>query len=85
MGYWTSLALDSSSNPHISYYDYTNFNLKYAYYNGTTWQISTVDSIGEVGAWSSIALDSSDNPHISYNSQTNSALKYAYYVVEPDV
>jgi hypothetical protein len=30
LGYSTSIALDSSNHPHISYQDYTNKDLKYA-------------------------------------------------------
>ena len=53
-----SIALDSNDHPHISYYG--NGNLKYAYYDGSSWHIETVDSDG----WgSSIALDSNDHPH----------------------
>ena len=74
----TSLALDSSNNPHISYYDYGKEDLKYAHYNGS-WHIVTVDSTGDVGRYNSLALDTSDNPHISYNDATNDDLKYAYY------
>jgi hypothetical protein len=79
VGLFTSMALDSSDNPHISYYDYSSFDLKYAHYNGTSWNVETVDSTGNVGLFTSIALDSTDNPHISYTDGDNSDLKYAYY------
>ena len=62
----------------ISYYDYTNTNLKYAYYDGSSWHIETVDSYGDVGMFtSSIALDSNDHPHISYYDVSWGNLKYA--------
>lgn len=82
VGKCNSLALDSSGNPHISYYDETNENLKYAHWDGSVWQIETVDSVGGVNHYhygSSLALDSSDNPHISYydGNQFIGDLKYA--------
>jgi len=64
VGLHTSIALDSSNNPHISYHDDTNKDLKYAHYDGS-WNIETVDSAGYVGPLTSIALDSSNNPHIT--------------------
>jgi hypothetical protein len=76
---WTSLALDSAGNPHISYYDNANRDLKYANWNGTSWTIETVDSAGDVGRDGSIVVDGSGNPHISYRDSTNGALKYAYH------
>jgi hypothetical protein len=75
----TSLALDSENYPHVSYYDYTNNDLKYAHHNGNNWQIEVVDGNGDVGQDPSLALDTSDNPHISYFDVTNTALKYAFY------
>jgi hypothetical protein len=80
-GTWSSLALDSANNPHISYYaDSTDErdDLMYARKNGTTWITETVDSEGDVGWYTSLALDSSGNPHISYFDETNDLVKYAW-------
>jgi hypothetical protein len=71
--------LDSDGNPHISYYDETNGNLKYAYNDGSKWDIIAVDSTGDVGVYTSLALDDAGNPHISYYDKTNGYLKYAHY------
>jgi hypothetical protein len=79
VGRYTSISLDSDGNPHISYYDYTNDNLKYARYNGIGWEIETVDSTGDVGRLTSLSLDSNGNPHISYRNDSQGDLKYARY------
>jgi hypothetical protein len=76
-----SLALDAAGRPHISYYDSTNDDLKYAYFDGTAWQIETVDSAGWVGYYTSLELDSFGRPHISYYDGTNGDLKYAHICV----
>ena len=77
VGTWCSIALDGNNYPHISYYDETNDDLKYARWNGTAWNTQTVDSAGDVGASTSIALDVNGYPHISYGDNTNEDLKYA--------
>ena len=77
-GTYISLALDSNNHPHISFVDMDEYNLKYGYWNGTAWQIETVDYEYKAGVQSSITLDSKNRPHISYiNSETS--IKYAHF------
>ena len=78
VGEFTSLAIDSNNHPHISYFDRTNNQLKYASFNGISWSTETVDS-GGTGEFSSLALDNQDYPHISYCDYTNNKLRYASY------
>jgi hypothetical protein len=77
VGIYTSIALDADGYPHISYSDWANVALKYAAFNGSTWEIETVESTG--GRHTSIALDSDACPHISYYDYTNEDLKYAAF------
>jgi hypothetical protein len=78
VGYDSSIAVDASGRPHISYYDASNIDLKYATFNGSSWDIETVDSTGDVGRYTSIALDANEKPHICYLDFANHHLKYAY-------
>jgi hypothetical protein len=71
VGQYTSLALDNSGNRHISYYDTTNDDLKYAYGPAGTgdisWQLYNVDTSGNVGEHTSIAIEpNTQKPSISY-------------------
>ncbi|MEE9571656.1 MAG: FG-GAP-like repeat-containing protein, partial [Candidatus Neomarinimicrobiota bacterium] len=87
-GRYTSIKIDSNDRPHISYYDRTNENFKYAYYTGTgtesscaggsaDWVCQTVNSAGSIGKWTSLDLDSNYNPHITYYDATNRDLVYS--------
>jgi hypothetical protein len=75
----SSLALDGLERPRIGYFDHINGDLKYAWYDGTGWQIEVVDSEGWVGGYNSLALDGMDRPCISYYDYINDALKYAWH------
>jgi hypothetical protein len=87
VGRYNSLAILPSGQPAISYsklhaVDFYPYNeepddLKYAWHNGSTWQITTVDSSGYVGGYTSLAILPSGQPAISYYDVTNGALKYA--------
>jgi ribosomal protein L40E len=81
VGQYCSFAFDPYGNPHISYYDISNMDLKYARWTGSAWSVQPVDSTGQVGYWTSIAFDNPlgtyRNPCISYYDVTNADLKYA--------
>ncbi len=81
VGQYAALALSASGQPHISYYDGLNGNLKYAYRDNVGWHSETIDTGGadtDTGLYTSIAVDSNGYSHISYYDITNRDLKYAF-------
>ncbi len=78
VGIWSSLIIDSSGNPYISYManEINGGALKYAYRNETKWIIETVDSLKSTG--SKLVLDQSGSPRIVYQDFYTGNLKYAY-------
>jgi hypothetical protein len=77
VGLYTSIAVDSNNIVHISYYDGTNHDLKYATTDPGHLFTFTIDDSGDVGQFSSIAVDSNNKVHISYHDMTSGELKYA--------
>jgi len=81
VGLFTSLALNNSGIPIISYVDSTNLDLKVAVCGNSTCTagntIITVDSTGVVGLFASLALNNSGLPVISYFDAFNADLKLA--------
>ena len=82
VGAHTSLVLDSSGNPVISYYDSTNGDLKLVHCDDPNCEgtelSQTVDAAGIVGAHTSLVLDSSGNPVIAYTDTANRDLKLVH-------
>jgi hypothetical protein len=80
VGQYTSMAVDKAGNIHVSYYDVTNSDLKYALYDigMSNWNLyPPVDSFGNVGLFTSLAINSTGQVGISYYDYANSDLKFA--------
>jgi len=77
----TSLALDSNGYPFIAYRKLVPTpGLYMANWDGSTWQLETVDPSSNTGLFCSLKLDSADKPHIAYMlSGTYQDLMYAWY------
>jgi hypothetical protein len=80
-GSYSSVVIDSSGHPHISYTYRVNYYddacLKYARWDGGYWHIETVVDNGSTGWYASLALDFSGYPCIAYSNATRSTIEYA--------
>src|SRR5205085_4775440 len=72
-----SLVVDANNELHVSYYDATNHDLRYAVRHGGVWTAGLVDATGDVGHASAIATDETGHPYISYYDATSQDLKLA--------
>jgi len=76
-GNFVSMALDSQGRPGVAYYDANQADLKYAHYNGSSWDVQTVESTNTTGYYPSLKFDNSDHPVIAYYYKTGGNLKFA--------
>ena len=76
VGQYASAVVDSNDRIHVSYYDKTNGDLKYAIITENTtdenkdWDIQTLklDTEGNVGLYTSITIDNTNKPVITYTA-----------------
>lgn len=87
-GQFTSIAVDPANHIHVAYqgkdYNYSQYkylsDLKYAYWNGTSWSKQILDNSDNIGGYISLALDPDNHAHISYfDDDYNNNLKYVQY------
>jgi len=95
-GKYTSIAIDSYGQPHISYTkfyprsDRTYHKLKYIYFDRTipAWKIFLVKQAGagvaslNEGLYTSIAIDSRDRPHIVFLDDDHDKVRYVFSAQE---
>ena len=79
VGRYCSAVIDSNNHIHIAYQDVDNLDLKYAYYDGTSWDKKTVYSAGDTGYYPRIAVDSNNTPHIVWYDKSNGNVRYAFW------
>ena len=65
-----SMVMDASGNPHVTYYDYINRHLQYAWRSGSDWHLGTPWGADNIGSISSIALDADGYPHMIFTEST---------------
>lgn len=71
-----SLAYDSEGRLHLAY---GGDRLRYATFDGESWQVAIIDEEVGSGMGAALALDAAGRPHISYIDVINFKLKYAYW------
>ncbi|WP_157199812.1 hypothetical protein [Methanogenium cariaci] len=74
---YSSLAIDSDDNPHLSYYNPEENELRYAWKDVSGWHIEMFDDVG-YACYTSLALDDDGYPpHISYSEGGVDEVRYA--------
>ncbi len=79
VGQYTSIAAEAGGNLHVTYYDNSNSDLRYAKRTAGVWATTAVDTGSNVGWDSSVALNLANAPRVSYYDITNGDLKFAYH------
>lgn len=79
VGWFAAIAIDPGDRVHISYYNVSRGDLKYARYDGQ-WTTRSLDvtNTRNIGLFTSIAIDRFGRPGIAYMDGTLGALKFIY-------
>lgn len=70
------IQVDQYREPHITFYDLDQQDLKYAYHRDGIWQSETVDNVPGAAVNSWLALDQGGHPHIAYYDTQKKSLNY---------
>ncbi|MBT3327764.1 MAG: hypothetical protein HN396_16180 [Gemmatimonadales bacterium] len=85
VGYRTSIALDSSGEPHVSYAEATSdgpadgiwpLRLMVASREQGTWDVEVADSAAYCGGWSALAIDDDDEPAILHVDAAQGTIRF---------
>ncbi|MBU0985129.1 MAG: hypothetical protein KKA42_14740 [candidate division Zixibacteria bacterium] len=63
---FVAMELDTSGNPHVAYFDGTDYSANYATRVNGVWSRSVIDSIGFTGTNPVITVDAAGSPHVAY-------------------
>jgi len=86
VGKYSSIGIVSSTGQtivHISYYDATKGDLKYAANADGTWSTIALDGNFDVGLYTGLAMDDNGEAHIVYYDNTYWDLKYTTMIIPP--
>jgi hypothetical protein len=72
-----AIAIDSRGRAGVAYFDGSAGDLRFAHFNGETWDVEIVDARGSVGLYPSIAYDADDHAIVSYFRKSSGDLRVA--------
>jgi len=76
LGFFTSVAVNSTGLPRVAYQDQSDTALKFARWNGTAWNQTYVDNADDVGEYASLAVNMTDGAHHIAYYDASGKLKY---------